>query len=43
MGNRIEAASLMATWFITPQPHIMTQSGCSLRICSQVAFCSWPG
>ena len=37
------AASFTATWFITPQPHMKIQSGLRRRICSQVAFCSWPG
>ena len=37
------AASLTATWFITPQPDMKIQSGFSRRTCSQVAFCSWPG
>jgi hypothetical protein len=43
IGKRIEAASWIATWFITPQPHMVTKSGRSRRTCSQVAFCSCPG
>ena len=37
---RMFTASWMATWFITPQPHMITLSGRSRRTCSHWDFCS---
>ncbi|MCY1381682.1 hypothetical protein D9M69_696170 [compost metagenome] len=42
-GKPLRCAVLMATEFITPQPHRITWSGLAWRICSHCDCCSLPG